>query len=99
MAVARSTDGGRTYPAVTYFSTEGGANHFNDKPMITADTNASSPYRDRVYIAWDAASGGSLDGGIRVARSADAGATFSVNRADEPSGPGRGIGAIPFVGP
>jgi hypothetical protein len=99
MSVARSTDGGRTYPAVTYFSTEGGSNHFNDKPMITADTNAASPYRDRVYIAWDAASGGSQDGGIRVARSADAGATFTVTRADEPSGPGRGIGAVPFVGP
>src|SRR5438552_7721235 len=55
MAVARSQDGGRTYPSVTYFSSEGGTNHFNDKPMITADTSASSPFRDRVYIAWDAA--------------------------------------------
>src|SRR5712692_10559349 len=43
MAVARSSDGGRTYPSVTYFSEEGGANHFNDKPMITADTNPTSP--------------------------------------------------------
>jgi hypothetical protein len=99
MAVARSTDGGRTYPSVTYFSEEGGANHFNDKPMITADTNAGSPFRDRVYIAWDAASGGSIGGGIRVARSSDAGATFTTNRADDPSGPGRAIGAVPFVGP
>ena len=99
LAVARSTDGGRTYPSVTIFSEEGGANHFNDKPMITADTNSGSPFRDRVYIAWDAASGGSTSGGIRVARSADAGATFTVTRADDPSGPGRGIGAVPFVGP
>jgi len=99
MAVARSQDGGRTYPSVTFFSAEGGTNHFNDKPMITTDTNASSPFRDRVYIAWDAAAGGSVSGGIRVARSADAGATFTVNRADEPSGPGRSIGAVPFVGP
>src|SRR5207248_291676 len=43
MAVARSTDGGKTYPSVTYFSFEGGSNHFNDKPMITADTSAASP--------------------------------------------------------
>src|SRR5436190_3346364 len=46
MAVARSTDGGKTYPAVTFFGFEGGSNHFNDKPMITADQNLASPYRD-----------------------------------------------------
>src|SRR5512136_2343209 len=62
MAVARSTDGGKTYPQVTYFSFEGGQNHFNDKPMIAADTNPGSPFRDNVYIAWDAASGGSTGG-------------------------------------
>ncbi len=99
MAVARSTDGGKTYPQVAFFSFEGGQNHFNDKPMITADQNAKSPFRDSVYIAWDAASGGSTGGGIRVARSRDHGATFTVNRADDPSGPGRSIGAVPFVGP
>ena len=37
MAVARSSDGGKTYPNVTFFSFQGGENHFNDKPMITAD--------------------------------------------------------------
>src|SRR5437588_935951 len=31
VAVARSTDGGQTYSTVTYFSQEGGTNHFNDK--------------------------------------------------------------------
>lgn len=99
MAVARSTDGGKTYPAVTFFSFEGGTNHFNDKPMITADTNAGSPFRDNVYIAWDAAAGGSTGGGIRVAASSDHGATFTITRADNPSGPGRSIGASPAVGP
>jgi hypothetical protein len=99
MAVARSTDGGKTYPNVTFFSFEGGENHFNDKPMITADTNAASVFRDNVYIAWDAASGGSIGGGVRVATSADHGATFSTTRADDPSGPGRSIGASPAVGP
>ena len=98
MAVARSTDGGRTYPSVSYFSSEGGENHFNDKPMITAVTNPGSPFLDRVYVAWDAASGGSIGGGIRVGRSADHGASFTVGRADDPSGPGRAIGAVPFVG-
>src|SRR5207248_5965378 len=46
MAVARSLDGGRTYPQVTFFDFSGGSNHFNDKPMITADSNARSPFRD-----------------------------------------------------
>src|SRR5438874_1200773 len=87
MAVARSTDGGATYPNVTFFSLEGGSSHFNDKPMITADTNTSSPFRDNIYVAWDAAVGGSTGGGIRVGSSTDHGASFNVTRADDPSGP------------
>jgi len=88
MAVARSTDGGKTYPTVTYFDFENGTNHFNDKPMITADQNVGSPYRDNVYIAWDAASGGSIGGGVRLATSTDHGASFTTKRVDDPSGPG-----------
>jgi len=99
MAVARSLDGGKTYPAVTFFDFQGGTNHFNDKPMITADANRNSPFRDNVYIAWDAASGGSTGGGVRLARSTDHGATFTSVRVDDPSGPGRAIGAVPFVAP
>src|SRR5256884_49469 len=99
MAVAKSTDGGKTYPSVTFFSFENGTNHFNDKPMITADTNPGSALRDNVYIAWDAANGGSGGGGVRVATSSDHGASFSVTRADDPSGPGPAIGASPSVGP
>ncbi|MEY2482530.1 MAG: hypothetical protein QOK24_1058 [Verrucomicrobiota bacterium] len=98
MAVARSTDGGRTYPTVTFFSYEGGSNHFNDKPMITTDTSATSPNRDNIYIAWDAAVGGSVGGGVRVGTSRDHGASFSVTRADDPKGPGRAIGASPAAG-
>src|SRR6266702_3096788 len=99
LAVARSNDGGKTYPQVTFFSFQSGANHFNDKPMITVDTNSNSPFRDHVYIVWDAASGGSSAGGIRLARSSDHGLTFAATRVDNPSGPGKGIGAVPFVGP
>src|SRR5207237_8137522 len=59
-----------------------------------------SPFRDRIYAAWDAASGGSATGGgVLVARSSDSGGSFSLVRADDPSGPGRAIGAVPFVGP
>jgi hypothetical protein len=99
VGVARSSDGGQSYPNATFFSFQTGGSKFNDKPIITADTNLNSPFRDHVYIAWDAASGGSTSGGIRVGRSSDHGATFSLNRADNPSGPGKGIGAMPFVGP
>jgi hypothetical protein len=100
MAVARSTDGGRSYSQANFFSFQSGSNHFNDKPMIATDTNASSPFRDSVYVTWDASSGGSATaGGIRLARSTDAGASFSLTRIDDPSGPGTGIGAVPFVGP
>lgn len=99
MAVARSTDGGKTYPSVSFFGFESGTNHFNDKPMITADSNRTSPFRDSVYIAWDAASGGSRGGGVRLARSTDHGAAFTITRIDDPHGPGRAIGAVPFVGP
>src|SRR6266581_6353807 len=99
MAVAKSTDGGKTYPSVTYFSFSGGSDHFNDKPMITADANPASPFRDNVYIAWDAAIGGSTSGGLRLGRSTDGGATFTMTRIDSPNGPGRAIGAQPFVGP
>ncbi len=99
LAVARSTDGGQTYPSANFFSFSGGGDHFNDKPMIAADTNLGSPFRDNVYLAWDAASGGSSSGGVRFARSTDHGASFSIIRIDDPSGPGRSIAAIPFVGP
>jgi hypothetical protein len=99
MAVARSSDGGKTYPAVTFFSFSSGSDHFNDKPMMTVDTNLNSPYKDNVYIAWDAASGGSGGGGIRVATSTDHGVSFNTVRADDAKGPGRSIGTSPFVGP
>src|SRR5260370_19966098 len=67
--------------------------------MSPVDNGPTSRFRDHVYTAWDAAAGGSTGGGIRVGRSMDHGATFAVNRADSPSGPGRSIGAVPFVDP
>ena len=99
MAVAKSTDGGKTYPTVTFFEFSGGQDHFNDKPMITADANLGSPFRDNVYIAWDAASGGSAGGGVRLARSTDHGASFTTTRVDDLKGPGRSIGATVTTGP
>jgi len=99
MAVARSVDGGKTYPRATFFEFSGGQNHFNDKPMVTADANLTSPFRDNVYVAWDAAVGGSASGGVRVARSTDHGATFTTTRVDDPKGAGNSIGATITTGP
>jgi hypothetical protein len=98
LAVARSTNGGQSYPQLSPFSFSTGQDHFNDKPMIAADANPSSAFRDNVYVAWDASSGGSSGGGVRLARSTDHGVTFTVQRIDSPTGPGRAIGAMPFVG-
>lgn len=99
MAVARSLDGGQTYPFTNFFSFASGSDHFNDKPMITTDTSLTSPFRDHVYVAWDASSGGSTAGGIRVGSSSDHGQNFTITRADTPSGPSHSIGAVPFTGP
>src|SRR5262249_1907157 len=74
MAVAKSPAGGKTSPSVNFFASTGAPDLFNDKPMITADTNAGSAFRDNVYVAWDSASGGSATGGgVHVATSSDHG--------------------------
>src|SRR5437763_4412306 len=40
IAVARSTNGGKTYGSVNFFDFSGGPDPFNDKPMNPADANA-----------------------------------------------------------
>jgi len=105
MAVAKSTDGGQTWPQVTFFNFSSGNGKFNDKPMIAVDTNPNSPFRDSVYVAWDNASPrngkSSSNNALLVSRSTDGGQTFSaptaVNRLT--GGPSAVIGADPFVGP
>src|SRR5262249_57486727 len=87
LAVARSTDAGKTWTP-TFFSFSGGQNHFNDKPMITTDRNTGSRFRDRVYIAWDAASGGSpTGGGVLVAPPPHRGGTLSHLPSRDPPRP------------
>jgi hypothetical protein len=105
VAVAKSFDGGRTWPQVTYLNFTSGSGKFNDKPMIAVDTNPSSPYRDSVYVAWDNASPksgkSSANNTLLFARSSDGGRTFSAPIAVNSSsgGPSVVIGADPFVGP
>jgi hypothetical protein len=102
MAVARSSDGGRSWTA-TFFN-QGGPGQFNDKPMIAVDTNPSSPHANTVYVAWDTTvngNGGPSSSGIQFSRSTDGGRTFSTPLvvSDTNGGQRFGIGADPFVGP
>jgi hypothetical protein len=105
MAVAKSTDEGKTWPQVTFFNFNSGKGKFNDKPMIAVDTNPSSPFRDSVYVAWDNASNNagksSSNNALLFARSTDGGKTFSNPLALNTltGGPNSVIGADPFVGP
>src|SRR6266568_2196058 len=39
MAVAKSSDGGKTWPQVTFFNFNSGSGKFNDKPYLAVDTN------------------------------------------------------------
>ena len=107
MAVAKSTDGGMTWPAnqVAFFAGETGTAAFDDKPMITVDTNLNSPFRDTIYVAWDHAS--FVNGkpssiiALLVSHSIDRGATFSTpaTASSTTPGPKAVIGADPFVAP
>jgi hypothetical protein len=103
VAVARSSDGGQSWTA-TFFNRSGGHGKFNDKPMITVDTNSSSPFRDTVYVAWDTtvvAPPGPSSTGVKLSHSTDGGQTFSSPVDVSPTGGGQrfGIGADPFVAP
>lgn len=105
MAVAKSSDGGKTWPQVTFFNFNSGTGKFNDKPMLAVDTNPLSPFRDSVYVAWDNASfnagKSSANNALLFARSTDGGKTFSSPLALNAltGGPNSVIGADPFVGP
>ncbi len=105
MAVAKSFDGGKTWPQVAYFNFNSGSGKFNDKPMIAVDTNPHSPFRDTVYVAWDNTSNNagksSANNTLLFARSTDGGRTFSAPLAvnSPTAGPSEVIGADPFVGP
>lgn len=101
MAVARSSDGGRTWRS-TFFALQTGEAQFNDKPYIAVDDNLSSPHRDTIYVAWDHSTGSSSSSNaVLVSHSTDSGTTFSapVLASSTASGPKSDIGADPFVGP
>ena len=103
LAVAKSFDGGKSWPQVTFFNFNSGSGKFNDKPLIAVDTNPNSPFRDSVYVGWDTVTSGksSANDVLLFARSTDGGLTFSspVALNNPTGGPRQVIGADPFVGP
>ena len=105
MAVARSSDGGKTWTA-TYFNQQTGTAQFDDKPFITVDTNRRSAFFGRIYVVWDHASNlagtsSSTKNGnnILASHSDDGGVTFSepVSVSGNFTGRTGGIAADPYV--
>ncbi len=100
IGVDKSSDGGRTWTP-TYFDFQNGESESPDKPLIAIDTNAASPFRDTIYVAWDIPFG---PPGMAVSRSTDGGATFSAPFSPTGVPPvggtlGKPSDPEPFVGP
>jgi hypothetical protein len=91
VTVNKSTDGGKTWnKPVTVYEND---NAFSDKDWIAVDDGPSSPFKGRIYAAWDFPSSFNQ---MVVAHSTDGGQTWSspVNVSGA-----FGIGAIPLVQP
>jgi hypothetical protein len=69
---------------------------FNDKELMTADSNASSPKRDNVYMTWTLFNAANHSP-IQFSQSTDGGATWSPRV--EISGVNPAICTVPVVGP
>jgi hypothetical protein len=92
--VSASEDGGATWrdPVAVHLESA----NFDDKEAIAVDSRDDSPFRGRVYVGWDTV----LPDGrqiLRVAHSADGGASFSAPADVDPTG--ANVGALPLVGP
>ncbi|PYT35301.1 MAG: hypothetical protein DMF52_10785 [Acidobacteria bacterium] len=87
--VAKSTDGGRTFP--TFSIVDQGVS--NDKTYLTVDTQPRSRFNGTVYVAYT-----SLGAGVRVAVSRDGALTWSAPVAVTSSTTSQ-LGALPVVAP
>lgn len=92
-----------TWGPPTFINPTTSPSTLNDKEWIAADANASSPFRDRVYVSWtrfkfNAHNGNYVQSPIFFAYSTDGGKTFS-----EPKNIGGNVlydqGSRPLVGP
>ena len=95
--------GNLTWGPPTFINPTTSPSTLNDKEWIAADANASSPFRDRVYVSWtrflfNAHNGSYVQSPIFFAYSTDGGQTFSA-----PKNIGGNVlydqGSRPMVGP
>ncbi len=96
VVVARSTDGGRTFPTFTVAAAHSDTVSF-DKPYMTVDTQPKSPFKGTIYVA-------TMDffSGVNVIVSRDGAATWSAPLlvAPFPSNPtGFSQSPLPVVAP
>lgn len=90
--VAKSTDGGATWPDSSMRRLDNDLG-FDDKPWIAIDiTNGS--YANNIYVAWNHLTG---TNSIYIARSTDAGNTFSTQAINDQPRYAQ-LGAMPVVG-
>ena len=74
VAVARSTDGGFTWPSVGVVHDQPGLGGSEDKPYLAVD-DTGGPFDGNVYVAWVRIADNG--GRIRLARSTDRGVSFT----------------------
>ncbi|MEA2547921.1 MAG: hypothetical protein QOI00_1692 [Chloroflexota bacterium] len=78
-----SNSGALSWGAPVFINQTKSPSTLNDKEWIAADSHASSPYRDNVYVTWtrfkfNASNGNYVQSPIFFVRSTDGGATFSA---------------------
>jgi len=94
LLVARSTDGGRTFPTFS-IAAFGTPEVFIDKPYMVADTWPKSPFRGSLYVSYD-----DFSVGMRVVASRDGGMSWSQPVTIVPFGTGTiDDGSLPVVAP
>lgn len=93
LVVAKSTDGGRTWPQSGVVAESQGT-PFIDKPYIACAPNGTGTYANRAYMSWT--NFGTTSSPIRVAYSTDRGVTWTG--AKNVSGSGGVQGSVPVAG-
>ena len=92
--LSASEDGGLTWGDPVAVHT--GSQNFDDKEAVVVDNQADSPWRGRVYVAWDWVTPQN-EQPVVLSYSDDGGSTFSQPIFIRSQG--NGVGVVPVVGP